>query len=84
MATLPSLRASPSLNAVTISSRQILIMAATAILLTAFWYVVQKTALVTRSLVLLVLASVQFVYLRTSLVHSPGRVSLTASASRHG
>ncbi|MBX9761058.1 MAG: branched-chain amino acid ABC transporter permease LivH [Beijerinckiaceae bacterium] len=32
-------------NAVTISSRQILIMAATAILLTVFWYVVQKTPL---------------------------------------
>ncbi len=32
-------------NAVTISSRQIIIMAATAILLTIFWYVVQKTAL---------------------------------------
>lgn len=32
-------------NAVTISSRQILIMAATAILLAVFWYVVQKTPL---------------------------------------
>jgi branched-chain amino acid transport system permease protein len=32
-------------NAVTISSRQIIIMAAAAILLTIFWYVVQKTAL---------------------------------------